>query len=165
MVGGGDSAAEEASFLTRYASKVFLLVRRDQMRASKVMQERVMKNPKIEILWNTLPVAAEGDGRLLNALKLKDTKTNEERKLPVNGFFYAIGHQPNTEWVKAEGKSPITLDSDGYVVHVNKGTTETNIPGVFAAGDVADKRYRQAISAAGSGWYLQVKSVEFLHFL
>lgn len=100
VVGGGDTAAEEATYLTRYASKVFLLVRRDQMRASKAMQERVRKNSKVEILWNTIPTEAVGDGRLLNALKLRDTKTGEEKDLQVNGLFYAIGHVPNTLWLK-----------------------------------------------------------------
>lgn len=100
VVGGGDSAAEEATYLTRYASKVFLLVRRDQMRASKAMQERVMNNPKVEVMWNTLPMTAEGDGRLLKALKLKNTKTGEEQSLEVNGMFYAIGHVPNTSWIR-----------------------------------------------------------------
>jgi thioredoxin reductase (NADPH) len=100
VVGGGDSAAEEATYLTRYASKVFLLVRRDQMRASKAMQERVKNNPKVQVLWNTLPLEAEGDGRLLKSLKIKDTKSGEERSLEVNGMFYAIGHVPNTSWLR-----------------------------------------------------------------
>ncbi|TPX50359.1 thioredoxin-disulfide reductase [Synchytrium endobioticum] len=151
VVGGGDSACEEATFLTKYGSKVYLLVRRDQLRASKVMADRVKSNPKIEILWNKIPIEAKGDGKLLKALTIQDTQTKDERNLNVNGLFYAIGHSPNTAILKGiDGKSQVELDSDGYI-RVQAGTSYTNVEGVFAAGDVQDKRYRQAVTAAGSG--------------
>ncbi|KAI9137274.1 hypothetical protein BKA69DRAFT_1098929 [Paraphysoderma sedebokerense] len=151
VIGGGDSACEEATFLTKYASKVFMLVRRDQLRASKVMAERAMKNPKIEILWNTVPVEAHGD-RLLSHITIQSTVDKTTKSLPVNGFFYAIGHLPNTSFLMhpETKKGQLEVDSDGYLI-VKKGGTETNIEGVFACGDVQDRKYRQAISAAGSG--------------
>lgn len=147
VVGGGDSACEEATFLTKYASKVYLLVRRDKLRASKVMQDRLLKHPKIEVLWNKIPVKAEGD-RLLQSLQLKDTQTNETSSLPVNGLFYAIGHKPNTDLFKGQ----LNLDETGYVrVYQHNGisSTYTSVEGVFACGDVQDHTYRQAITAAG----------------
>jgi thioredoxin reductase (NADPH) len=147
VVGGGDSAAEEAIFLTKYASMVHVLVRRDVLRASKVMQERMLKNPKIKVEWNTLPIEATGNGKKLTALKVKDTKTGEQRLLEVNGLFYAIGHTPNTDIFKA---TTLEMDKDGYIL-TKPGSSLTNIEGVFAAGDVQDKRYRQAVTAAGSG--------------
>ncbi|KNE68875.1 thioredoxin-disulfide reductase [Allomyces macrogynus ATCC 38327] len=159
VVGGGDSAVEEATHLTKYGSKVYLIVRRDKLRASKVMAHRAFTNPKIEILWNRIPVAAKGNGRLLETIVLKSTIPGEEDTeidLPVNGFFYAIGHKPNVDWLKvadaqADGaKYQVETDQDGYVV-VPPGTTQTSVEGVFACGDVADKKYRQAITAAGSG--------------
>ncbi|KAJ3040059.1 thioredoxin-disulfide reductase [Rhizophlyctis rosea] len=151
VVGGGDSAAEEATFLTKYASKVYVLVRRDKLRASKVMADRLLNNPKIEVLWTTVPVEAQGDGRLLKNLVLKDTRNGETRDLNVNGLFYAIGHVPNTGMLRAEGmESQVELDQDGYII-VKPGSSLTNVEGVFAAGDVQDRRYRQAITAAGSG--------------
>jgi thioredoxin reductase (NADPH) len=146
VVGGGDSACEESVFLTKFASKVYMLVRRDKMRASKVMAERAVNNPKIEVLWNHVPVEVKGDGKLMNQLVIEDTTTKVRRTLECRGLFYAIGHKPNTDVFKGKVK----LDEDGYVI-VKPGTTFTNIEGVFAAGDVQDKRYRQAITAAGSG--------------
>ncbi|KAI9023340.1 hypothetical protein DFJ74DRAFT_668790 [Hyaloraphidium curvatum] len=146
VVGGGDSAAEEALFLTRYASKVYMLVRRDVLRASKVMANRVSHHPKVEIMWNTIPVEAKGD-RLLKELVVQDTKTGEKRTMEVNGLFYAIGHVPNTQIFKG---SQLEMDEDGYIV-TKPGTTLTNIEGLFACGDVQDKVYRQAVTAAGSG--------------
>ncbi|KAI9168268.1 thioredoxin-disulfide reductase [Blastocladiella emersonii ATCC 22665] len=157
VLGGGDSACEEATYLTKYASKVYLIVRRDKLRASKVMAHRAMTHPKIEILWNTLPVEAKGDGRLLESMTLESTHPDtkgERRELAVNGFFYAIGHQPNVSLLAVpdhEGKFQIATDAEGYVVHPEAGSTMTSVPGVFACGDVADKKYRQAITAAGSG--------------
>ncbi|RKO91060.1 Trr1 thioredoxin reductase [Blyttiomyces helicus] len=148
VVGGGDSAAEEAMFLTKYASKVYVLVRRDKLRASKIMADRLLAHPKVEVLWNTVPVAAKGDGKLLNSLAVKDTVSGAESDLQVNGLFYAIGHVPNTAMLKEEGR--LALDSDGYII-VQPGSSLTNVEGVFAAGDVQDRRYRQAITAAGSG--------------
>ncbi|KAJ3285380.1 thioredoxin-disulfide reductase [Borealophlyctis nickersoniae] len=162
VVGGGDSAAEEATFLTKYASKVYVLVRRDKLRASKVMADRLLANPKIEVLWNTVPVEAKGDGRLLKGLVLKDTKTGEKRDLEVNGLFYAIGHVPNTGMLRGEdGKPQIDLDQEGYIV-VKPGSSNTSVEGVFAAGDVQDKRYRQAITAAGSGCMAALDCERFL---
>ena len=146
VVGGGDSAAEEATFLTRFASKVYLIHRRDSLRASKIMADRALNHPKIEPLFNTIPTEyltdAEGEVR---GLKLKDAQTGEERELEVKCVFVAIGHTPNTG--PFAGK--LDLDEGGYLLR-NHGTY-TNIPGVFAAGDVADHVYRQAITAAGQG--------------
>ncbi|MBX7057121.1 MAG: thioredoxin-disulfide reductase [Leptospirales bacterium] len=146
VIGGGDSAAEESMFLTKYASRVYLIHRRDRLRASQIMQERVLKNSKIEIVWNHVPVAAAGDERQLRSLQVRDVNSGAERQLAVNGLFYAIGHKPNTEPFVGQ----IQLDADGYI-HTEAGATRTSVEGVFAAGDVQDKRYRQAITAAGSG--------------
>ncbi|KAJ3324910.1 thioredoxin-disulfide reductase [Boothiomyces sp. JEL0866] len=149
VVGGGDSAVEEAVFLTKYASKVFMLVRRDKLRASKVMQERALKHKNIEILWNRVPIKAEGE-KLLKNLKIQSTLDNSVADLPVNGLFYAIGHKPNTDMFVGK----LNLDETGYVkVYRNNGTpsTYTSVEGVFACGDVQDHTYRQAITAAGSG--------------
>lgn len=146
VVGGGDSASEEANFLTKYASKVYVLVRRDKLRASKVMADRLLNNPKIQVLWNTAPIEAVGNGKLLTGLKIQNVQTKEESLLEVNGLFYAIGHKPNTDAFVGQ----IDLDEDGYI-KVQAGTTYTSVEGVFASGDVQDKRYRQAITAAGSG--------------
>ncbi|KAI8805902.1 putative thioredoxin reductase [Cladochytrium replicatum] len=148
VVGGGDSACEEAIFLTKYGKEVLLLVRRDRLRASKAMQDRVARNNKIKVLWNTVPVEAKGDGKLLRDLVVQDTVTKDTRSVNVNGLFYAIGHQPNTELL---GKnSGVELDKEGYVV-TKPGTSYTTVDGIFAAGDVQDRRYRQAVTAAGSG--------------
>ncbi|QLG72040.1 hypothetical protein HG535_0C03940 [Zygotorulaspora mrakii] len=146
VVGGGDSACEEAGFLTKYASKVYLLVRKDYLRASTIMQRRAEKNEKIEILYNHVALEAKGDGKLLNSLRVKNVKTNEERDLEVNGLFYAIGHTPATSIVTEQ----VSTDEAGYIKTV-PGTSETSVPGFFAAGDVQDSRYRQAITSAGSG--------------
>jgi thioredoxin reductase (NADPH) len=144
VVGGGDTALEEANFLTRYASHVTLIHRRDTLRASKIMQDRTFKNPKISIIWDTDVIDVQGDDAVTGLL-LYNRKTGEERVLPVQGFFLAIGHQPNTELFKGF----INMDKAGYIVPVEH--TMTNIPGVFAAGDVTDHRYRQAVTAAGDG--------------
>ncbi len=156
VIGGGDSAGEEASFLTKYASKVKLLVRRDVLRASKAMQERLTANPKIEILWNTILLEAMGD-KILTKLKIRNVKTNSESSLEVSGLFYAIGHQPNTAFLEGQ----IGLDETGYV-RTQPGTTKTNIAGVFACGDVQDKTYRQAVTAAGSGCMAALDCERFL---
>ncbi|PIQ83141.1 MAG: thioredoxin-disulfide reductase [Candidatus Omnitrophica bacterium CG11_big_fil_rev_8_21_14_0_20_63_9] len=145
VVGGGDSACEEAGFLTKFASKVYLVHRRDQLRASKIMQERVLKNPKIEVVWNTVLVDVLGSDAV-SAVRLKDVKTNRQRDLPCGGLFYAIGFDPNTAIFRGQLK----FDGDGYIV-TEPGTTRTSVDGVFACGDVQDKHYRQAITAAGSG--------------
>jgi len=146
VIGGGDSAAEEATYLTKYGSHVYVLVRRDELRASKIMAKRLMSNDKITVLWNTVATECCGDGDLLQSLRLKNIQTNEERQLLVNGLFYAIGHEPATHLVRGQ----LHMDEDGYIVTV-PGTTMTSVTGVFAAGDVQDKRYRQAITSAGSG--------------
>ena len=123
-----------------------MLVRRGELRASKIMAKRLLNNPKVTILWNTVAVECQGDGDLLNNLRIKNVLTGEEKDLPVNGLFYAIGHEPATALVRDQ----LQTDPDGYIITV-PGTTQTSIKGVFAAGDVQDKRYRQAITSAGSG--------------
>ncbi|KAJ7366522.1 thioredoxin reductase [Mycena albidolilacea] len=146
VIGGGDSAAEEATYLTKYGSHVYVLVRRSELRASKIMAKRLMNNSKITVLWNTVATECLGDGDLLSSLKIKNVLTGEEKNLPVNGLFYAIGHEPATDLVRSQ----LQTDPDGYIITV-PGTTQTSVKGVFAAGDVQDKRYRQAITSAGSG--------------
>ncbi|MFQ4141757.1 thioredoxin-disulfide reductase [Chlorogloeopsis sp. ULAP02] len=145
VVGGGDSAAEEAIYLTKYGSKVNLLVRSEKMRASKAMQDRVLSNPKIHVHWNTEPVDIFGNGHM-EGVKIRNNKTGEESELHVKGLFYAIGHTPNTSLFKGQ----VELDEVGYIV-TKPGSPETSLEGVFAAGDVQDHEYRQAITAAGSG--------------
>jgi thioredoxin reductase (NADPH) len=145
VLGGGDTAVEEAVHLTQFASKVYLIHRRDELRASKVMQKRALEHPKIQILWNKIVEEFIGTTRV-EALKLKDSVTGEITQLPITGVFEAIGHVPNVDFLKGQ----ITTDEQGYIKTV-PGSPRTNIEGVFAAGDVQDHRYRQAISAAGSG--------------
>ena len=141
---------EEANFLTKYGSKVYIIHRRDAFRASKIMQSRAIGNPKIEVVWNSVVEEAFGDGKgglgRLGGLKLKNVATGERTELPVSGLFFAIGHEPATKFLGGQ----LELDSDGYVL-TKPGTTKTSIEGVFAAGDVQDKKYRQAITAAGTG--------------
>src|SRR3989338_4469935 len=153
VVGGGDAAMEEANFLTRFASKVTVLVRKDVLRASKIMQERALKNPKIAFVWNTEvqevlggPSTGSGSGEKMTGVRVINNQTNEVSDIAADGLFVAIGHKPNTEIFAGQ----IELDQKGYVV-VQPGSTRTNIEGVFAAGDVADHLYRQAVSAAGTG--------------
>ncbi|KAG7193487.1 thioredoxin-disulfide reductase [Scheffersomyces spartinae] len=157
VIGGGDSACEEALFLTKYGSKVYLLVRRDQLRASTIMQKRVQNNEKLEILWNTEALSAEGDGKTLQSLKIVNNKTKVESDLAVNGLFYAIGHTPATKIFAGQ----LDTDESGYIL-TKPGTAETSIPGVFAAGDVQDKKYRQAITSAGSGCMAALDCEKFL---
>jgi thioredoxin reductase (NADPH) len=145
VVGGGDSALEEANFLTKFASSVTLIVRRRELRASKIMQDRTTANPKIRILWEHVVTDVLGD-KQMTGLRVAHTLTGQEQDLPVTGLFVAIGHEPNTSLFRGQ----ITLDEAGYIV-THGGTTATNIDGVFAAGDVQDHRYRQAVTAAGSG--------------
>lgn len=147
VVGGGDSACEEANFLTKYASQVKLVVRRNALRASKIMQDRALKNPKIEVLWEqtVTDVLDVGKGKV-TGLELTSTKTGKKQQVPADGLFLAIGHQPNTELFRGL----LDMDEKGYIKTV-PGRTETNIPGVFAAGDCQDSYYRQAVTAAGSG--------------
>lgn len=146
VVGGGDSALEEALFLTRFANHVTVVHRRDTLRASKVLQQRAFANPKIDFVWNAKVEAVLG-GERVSGLLLRDTVTGEEGTLPVEGVFVAVGHQPNTALVAGQ----IELDAHGYIAKQDNDTTATNIPGVFAAGDVRDRRYRQAITSAGDG--------------
>ncbi|RAP37181.1 thioredoxin-disulfide reductase [Candidatus Marinamargulisbacteria bacterium SCGC AAA071-K20] len=156
VIGGGDSACEEATFLTKFASKVVLLVRRDELRASKVMQERTKNNDKIEILWNTEALEAKGEN-LLTHVHIKNNKTGEEKDIEANGLFYAIGHTPNTSFLEKQ----VECDETGYII-TTPGTANTSVSGVFACGDVQDKRYRQAITAAGSGCMAALDAEQFL---
>ena len=146
VVGGGDSALEEATFLTRFARSVTLIHRRDSLRASKIMQERTFANDKIKYAWDSEVVEALGDGKL-TGVRLRNLKTGEESELPVTGLFIAIGHDPRSELVRHQ----VELDAEGYVLVQKLHSTETNLPGVFASGDLVDHTYRQAITAAGSG--------------
>ena len=146
VIGGGDSAMEEAAFLTKFASKVYVIHRRDTLRASKVMQTRALANPKIEFIWNTAIKEVIGDESGVTGVKLTNRVTGEESQLAVTGYFAAIGHKPNTDIFKGQ----LDMDAVGYL-KVASPSTYTNIEGVFAAGDVADATYRQAITAAGMG--------------
>ncbi len=157
VIGGGDSAVEEAAHLTKFASKVYLIHRRDSLRASKIMQKRATTHPKIEIIWNTTVEGAEGNGNQLTSLAVKEVTTGKTRELPVGGLFYAIGHKPNTEIFEGQ----LDLDETGYIKTV-PGTARTSVVGVFAAGDVQDKTYRQAITAAGSGCMAALEAERWL---
>ena len=156
VVGGGDSAVEEATFLTKFATKVVLIHRRDSLRASKIMAERAFSNPKIEMLWNTEVIDVLGSEKV-EALSLKNTVTGEVSERDFTGLFVAIGHDPRNELVKGQ----VTLDAEGYVV-VENGSTRTNLTGVFACGDLVDHTYRQAITAAGTGCQSALDAEKFL---
>jgi len=157
VVGGGDSAAEEATFLTRFASKVYLIHRRDELRASKIMADRVLSQEKVEPIWNTVVTEYLTDeAGEVRAVKLKNVKTGEESELEVKCVFMAIGHTPNT----APFRGKIDMDEEGYIIR--KHGSQTNIPGVFAAGDVADREYRQAITAAGMGCAAALEAERYL---
>lgn len=156
IVGGGDTAMEEASFLTRFAKSVTVIHRRDTLRASKAMQDRAFKNEKIKFIWDTEVVGIIGD-QDVNGLKLKNLKTGAPSEINVTGLFVAIGHQPNTAIFKGQLKT----NEAGYLI-VEPGSTHTNIPGVFAAGDVADHVYRQAITAAGTGCMAAIDCERYL---
>ena len=145
VIGGGDTAAEEAVYLTKYATHVHLLVRRDELRASKTMQQRVITHPKITVHWHTEALDVYGNGKL-GGIKIKNNQTGEQQDLPVQGLFYAIGHTPNTQVFQGQ----LELDEVGYIV-TKHGTPETSVEGVYAVGDVQDHEFRQAITAAGSG--------------
>ena len=145
IVGGGDSAMEEALFLTKFASKVTIVHRRDEFRASKIMAQRALDHPKIEVLWNTTVDEVLGDD-LVTGIKVTSTETGEQSVLPIEGFFLAIGHDPNTKIFQGQ----LELDEAGYIV-VEAGSTTTSVAGVFAAGDVVDRYYQQAVTAAGMG--------------
>jgi thioredoxin reductase (NADPH) len=157
VVGGGDTALEEATFLTKYASKVYLVHRRGELRASKVMQERARKNPRIEFVWNTAVEEVLGDGKAMTGLRLRSTKDGSTRELKVQGFFLAIGHEPNTGIFRGQ----LDMNEVGYL-NVQAPSTRTSREGVFAAGDVADPHYRQAVTAAGSGCAAAIDAERFL---
>jgi len=156
VVGGGDAAIEEATFLTRFASKVTIIHRRDQLRASKAMQKKAFDNPKIEFEWDSVveDILDVNENRV-TAVVLKNVKTGEKKELPVDGVFIAIGHDPATSIFKDK----LELDKKGYII---ANGTKTSVPGVFAAGDVADYRYRQAISAAGTGCMAAIEALKFI---
>ncbi len=157
IVGAGDSACEEALYLANLCSKVTMLVRRDEFRASQIMKDRVLNSPKIEVLLNTETEEIVGDGQVVSGIKVRNNKTGEVNELPITGFFVAIGHKPNTDVFKAY----IDTDEVGYIKNV-PGTSLTNVAGVFVAGDAADTRYRQAITAAGSGCMAALDAEKYL---
>ncbi len=156
VVGGGDSAMEEATFLTKFARSVTVVVRRDELRASRIMAERATANEKIHFAWNSAVDAIHGEDKV-SAITLRDTVTGETRELPVTGLFVAIGHDPRNELVKGL----VDLDAEGYVLTEGR-TSKTNVPGVFACGDLVDHTYRQAITAAGSGCAAALDAERFL---
>lgn len=157
VVGGGDSAMEEANFLTKFASKVTVMVRKDVLRASKAMQTRAKENPKIEFLWNTSVTEVLGDDQKMTGVKIKNNETGEESEFSATGLFVAIGHKPNTGIFEGQ----LDLDDVGYI-KVEPNTTKTSVPGVFAGGDVIDHVYRQAITAAGSGCKAALDAERFI---
>ena len=155
MVGGGDTALEEATFLTKFASKVTLIHRRDKLRASMIMQDRAKKNPKISFIWDSAVTEVLGNGHVDGA-RIKSLKTGAETNLKVDGLFVAIGHTPSSGFLNGQLK----LDDNGYIV--TDGRTRTSVQGVFAAGDVMDSRYRQAVTAAGTGCMAALEAERFL---
>ena len=159
VIGGGDSAAEEALFLTRFASKIYLVHRRDSLRASKIMSDRVLANPKISPVWDSVPVSVEGVAEgAVSGLKVKNVKTGADSVLPVKGIFVAIGHVPNT----AAFKDAVDTDDQGYFVPADHSQVQTKTPGVYVAGDCADHHYRQAITAAGMGCQAAIEAERWL---
>ncbi len=157
VAGGGDSAMEEATFLTRFASEVTIVHRRDTLRASKIMQDRAMKNPKIKWLWNTEILEITGE-ESVKGVRVRNRETKQESEIPAEGFFVAIGHEPNTGFLKGH----VDLDEKGYLVPKKRPTTQTSVAGVFGAGDVQDTIYRQAITAAASGCQAAMDAERYL---
>jgi thioredoxin reductase (NADPH) len=157
VVGGGDSAIEEALFLTKFASQVTVIHRRDELRASKIMQDRAFANPKIDFKWNSVVTDVGGDGTV-DVVRLRDTSTDDASELDVGGLFVAIGHDPNTKLFEGQ----VDLDENGYVVLPNAGSTVTSVEGVFAAGDVADHVFRQAVTAAGTGCMAAIEAERWI---
>ena len=157
VVGAGDSAAEESTYLSKLCTKVHLIVRRDEMRASKIMQQRVLNTPNIEVHWNSETEEVLGDDQGVKGVRIVNNKTGEKRDIPIEGFFLAIGHKPNTDIFKGQ----LEMDESGYI-KVKPGSTRTNIEGVFAVGDAADKVYRQAVTAAGTGCMGALDAEKFL---
>ncbi len=158
VIGGGDTAMEEADFLTKFATRVYIVHRRDQLRASKIMQDRVAKNPKIELVLSAIPEEILGDGKAVTGLRVKGTKDGKVRDLPLKGVFMGIGHQPNTSVFKGQ----LEMNDVGYL-KVGSPSTYTSVEGVFAAGDVADPTYRQAVTAAGMGCRAAMDAERWLH--
>ena len=156
VVGGGDTACEEASYLSKLCKKVYLIHRRDELRASKAMQHRVMKAANIEIIWDTIPVEVLGE-KTVDGVLLKNVKTGDEKRLDIQGFFVAIGHTPNSHIFKDQ----LDMDTNGYLL-TKPDSTETNVPGVFACGDVQDHVFRQAVTAAGTGCMAAIQAERFL---
>ncbi len=156
VIGGGDTACEEASYLSKLCKKVYLVHRRDELRASKAMQHRVMKAANIEIIWDSVPVEVLGE-KTVDGVMLENVKTKEKTRLDIQGFFVAIGHTPNSSIFKGL----LDMDNNGYLI-TKPGTTRTNIPGVFASGDVQDHVYRQAVTAAGTGCMAAIEAERFL---
>jgi len=157
VVGGGDSAIEEALFLTKFANQVTVIHRRDELRASKIMQDRAFANPKIGFKWNSVVTDVGGDGTV-DVVRLRDTRTDDESELDVGGLFVAIGHDPNTKLLEGQ----VDLDENGYVVLPQAGSTRTSVEGVFAAGDVADQVFRQAVTAAGTGCMAAIEAERWI---
>jgi thioredoxin reductase (NADPH) len=160
VVGGGDSAMEEANFLTRFADEVTIVHRRDSFRASKIMADRALANPKIKVRWNSAVKEVVGDGGKVNGVRVTDTQTGEEETLEVTGVFVAIGHHPRSELFRGQ----VELDENGYVL-VDAPSSRTNLPGVYAAGDVVDHTYQQAITAAGTGCVAALDAERYLEGL
>ncbi len=158
IVGAGDSACEEAHYLSKLCTKVTMLVRRDEFRASKIMADRVKNTPNIEILFNTETEEVLGDGQGVTGVRVVNSVTGEKKEIPCTGFFVAIGHKPNTDIFK----DYLNLDETGYIKYEKPGTSLTNVPGVFVAGDAADKTYRQAITAAGTGCMAALDAERYL---
>jgi len=156
VVGGGDSAVEEATFLTKFATKVTLIHRRDKLRASKIMQDRAMNNEKIAFQWNSIPEEVLG-GNVVTGIRVRNVQTHQREEIPLSGVFVAIGHTPNTSLFKGQ----IDMDEQGYI-RTQPYRSATSVPGVFAAGDVQDSHYRQAITAAGTGCMAAIDAERFL---